>query len=352
MLSPVSSMSIALLLAAGPVSGARPIPRMQALPLPYDQISFLRDEKEIARYHFGPSLNRPFVYPVIGPSGRPLTRMGHPGDPYTHSHHNSVWISLARVNGVDFWSDHGSQERGRIIHDRIEQLDDGDDAAGVTSYGRWVTASGTVLLKERRETVVKALERGEWMLVIDLRLEAAGGPVTLEQKGQFGPIGVRVAKSLAVHFGGGRIRNSEGAEGELAIFRKPARWVDYSGQIAPGVLEGLTLMDHPSNPRHPAAFHVREDGWMGAVLTEPGPFVIEPGKPLQLRYAVYVHAGVPSVESIDAVWKRFAVAPLHPPQGPPKSAAECRHGDFRRFNVPRAFSSQAECEAFAKGQMR
>ena len=37
-------------------------------------------------------------------------------------------------------------------------------------------------------------------------------------------------------------------------------------------------MDHPGNPNHPSAFHVREDGWMGASLTFKAPITIEPGK--------------------------------------------------------------------------
>ena len=49
--------------------------RMQAVPQPYDQISFQRDGVEITRYHFSPSLKRPFLFPLIGPSGQSLTRM-------------------------------------------------------------------------------------------------------------------------------------------------------------------------------------------------------------------------------------------------------------------------------------
>src|ERR1051325_1669482 len=76
-----------------------PPPEMQALPLPNHEISFQRNGTEIARYYFGPDLRRPFVFPIIGPSGRSLTRMGHPRDPESHSHHNSVWISHPDVNG-------------------------------------------------------------------------------------------------------------------------------------------------------------------------------------------------------------------------------------------------------------
>jgi hypothetical protein len=335
----------ATLAAVTLIAEYRTILRVQAIPLPYDQVSFQRDEKEIARYHFSPDLMRPFVYPLIGPSGRTLTRMGHPGDPNTHSHHNSVWFSLSNVNGADFWSDRGG---GRIRHLLTEMLEDGNEGAYAVTHAEWVGKDGKALLRERRHTGVRLLGGEEWMLVLELQLEPAGEPVVLD-KANFGPVGVRMAKSIGVHHGGGTIRNSEGAEGEPAIFRKPARWVDYSGQIAPGVVEGLTLFDHPENPRYPAPFHVREDGWMGAMLALHEPYTIARGQPLRLRYAVYVHGGMPSSGQIESVWKRFASEPLRPAMGPPKSMSDCRHGDHRRFNVPRTFKSQQDCEAFLKG---
>src|ERR1051325_10645006 len=81
----------------------KPVPALQTVPQPYEQISFQREGVEIARYHFGAELQRPFVFPLIGPSGLSLTRMGHPHDPESHSHHNSVWIAHNSVNGVSFW---------------------------------------------------------------------------------------------------------------------------------------------------------------------------------------------------------------------------------------------------------
>lgn len=346
----VSLMAIITLISRGqcPVQPGEPIARVQALPLPYDQVAFERDGHEIARYYFSPYLNRPFVFPVIGPSGRSLTRLSHPGDPHTHGHHNSVWIGFSDVNGVDFWSDHGS-DRGRIVHRWLERLDDGDDLASAVTAAEWLTSGGNVLLRERREVLVKLLAEGEWLLVIGLDLEPAGPAVVLKQ-GQFGPIGVRVAKSISVYFGGGLLRNSEGAEGENRIFLRRARWVDYSGPIAAGVWEGLTLMDHPLNPSYPSHFHVREDGWMGALLAQEAPLTLAPGERLQLRYGVYVHGGVPSPGRIDRVWERFAHSPLRPPCGPPLSLRDCLHGGWRKFDTPRLFRSQADCESFLRGE--
>jgi hypothetical protein len=97
------------------------VPRMQVIPMPYHQASFRRDGVEITRYHFGQELHRPFLFPVIGPSGQSLTRMGHPRDPESHSHHNSVWISHNDVAGTNFWSDAGD---GKIRHKRIIKYED------------------------------------------------------------------------------------------------------------------------------------------------------------------------------------------------------------------------------------
>jgi hypothetical protein len=280
-------------------------------------VSFQRDGQEIARYHFGHDLRRPFVFPLVGPAGRSLTRMGHPRDPESHSHHNSVWVSHNDVNGVSFWDD---RAKGRIAHQRVEALEDeGADVAAVVTVNHWLDEStGKVLLKERRRTEVRLLDgvewrgeprggrRGEWLLLIDLRLEPGGdAPVTLG-KTPFGLLGVRMAKTIGVHDGGGTVRNSGGGEGEKQVLWKRAKWVDYSGPIAPDAVEGVTLFDHPSNPNHPTFFHVRDDGWMGASLTYDAARAIEPGKPLVLRYGLYVHAGTPPAQDLERQWKAFS----------------------------------------------
>ena len=61
-----------LLCLAVPLCAAepKPVPRMQVIPLPHEEASFQRDGEEIARFHFAQDQKRPFVFPVIGPSGR------------------------------------------------------------------------------------------------------------------------------------------------------------------------------------------------------------------------------------------------------------------------------------------
>ena len=41
----------------------KPVPRVQAIPEPHDEVSFQRDGVEIARYRAGHDGFRPFIYP-------------------------------------------------------------------------------------------------------------------------------------------------------------------------------------------------------------------------------------------------------------------------------------------------
>jgi hypothetical protein len=206
------------------------------------------------------------------------------------------------VNGVNFWEDRAAH----IVQQKLERLEDGPDAASIETLNAWQDKDAKTLLIEHRRTGVQVLDNGEWLLLIDSQLEAPpNAPVTLGQT-PFGMLGVRMAKTIGVNDGGGTIRNSEGGVDEAGCFRKPARWVDYSGPITPQASEGITLLDHPENPHHPTIFHVRNDGWMGAALTFPGEIVIPPGQPLRLRYALYVHAGLPPVEALQKRWEDFA----------------------------------------------
>lgn len=283
----------------------KPVPRVQALPLPHHEISFQRDGVELTRFHFDPQDKRPFLYPLNGPSGRSLTRMGHPHDPITHSHHNSLWLAHHDVNGVSFWEDRGPAQ---IRCERVEQFEDGDESAFATVLNSW-GATNKVFLWERRRMTVQSLASNEWMLVLDVRFDAEKEAVTLG-KTPFGLVAVRMAKSIGVNDGGGIIRNSEGGVNEAGVFWKRARWVDYSGAITSNAVEGITFFDHPGNPSHPSYFHVRNDGWMGASLTFDEPRVIETNRPLQLRYGFYVHSRLPATNVLEKRWTGFSKTAL------------------------------------------
>jgi hypothetical protein len=291
-----------------------PVPRMQAVPLPHQIISFQLDGRELTACHFDSADRRVFWYPVRSSRDVSLTRMGHPHDPLTHSHHNSVWISHADVDGVNFWGDSG-KSLGQIANMEIsrEGYEDSNEFAAMRMVNYWKGEDGRVMLIEKRRTEVRPLDGAKsWLMIVDIDFAAPAKTTTTFKPSGFGLMAVRMAKSIGVHDGGGRILNSEGLVNEKAMFRLPTRWCDYSGRITNDAdgFAGIALLNHPINPQNPTPYHVRDDGWMGACLNLESAIEVGEGKKLRLRYALWVHDGVTTQQRTEAIWKTFADLPL------------------------------------------
>jgi hypothetical protein len=280
-------------------------PKCEVVPLPDHQASFRIGGTERLRWHFGPSYPRPFLYPLVGPSGTPLTRMGHPGDP-GHDHHRSVWFAHHKVLGIDFWGDNSP---ARIRQTQWLCYKDGADEAVMAARLGWFDGHDPKALLDQ-ELVVAVRPGPDGETFVELQATFRPTAEALEfGKTNFGFLAVRVAKHLSAHFGGGTIANSAGATGEPAIFARPALWVDYSGPSPKGGSEGITYFDHPTNPGHPAKWHVREDGWMGAAVCIDGPVTTSRTKPLALRYLLHAHTGPANADRATAVLTEFAKRP-------------------------------------------
>ncbi len=300
---------------AGACSAEEPfaIERCELLPLPENQVSFRIDGVERTRWHFGDEYPRPFFYPFAGPSGASLTRMGHPGAE-NHDHHRSVWFAHHDVGGVDFWSDNTD---ARVKQKFWYAYRDGDEEAIMASVAGWYDGAGKELMEQDVVAALMPMERGEYALEIQITVRPPAGAETVELgKTNFGFLAVRVAKTISVHFGGGQLSDSEGRQGEKAIFAQPARWMDYSGPVAAGrgpqrktVVEGITFFDHPTNPRYPTHWHVREDGWMGASFCMHEGYSVTAESPLVLRYLLHAHGGGYDPAKAKGVHEAFAKRP-------------------------------------------
>lgn len=280
------------------------IPRVQAVPLADDQVSFQVDGQEKLRWNAAPRYPRPFFYPVVGPLGRSVTRMGHPAAP-DHDHHRSFWWAHQNVAGVNFWEERGGSQQ--IRQESWLHYQDGDDEAGMVVRIGWYDAHKVRLLQQELIAVYKPLNGGEsW---IELQTTFAPAHETLQLgKTNFGFLGLRVAASMSASYGGGRLASSEGVMGEKAIFARPARWVDYSGPIVGESWEGITWFDHPSNPNHPSSWHVRDDGWMSPAFCLREGYELRRGMPLRLRYGLHVHSQAVDLKSANERHKTFAAS--------------------------------------------
>lgn len=103
---------------------------------------------------------------------------------------------------------------------------------------------------------------------VSIRFNASSGTVTFGDTKEGGLIAIRVASSMDAPEAKrpdapGMIENGYGGLQEAENWGKRAPWCDYSGPVDDEIV-GVTMMDHPTNPRYPTHWHVRGYGLMGA----------------------------------------------------------------------------------------
>ncbi len=279
------------------------VPRCRVVPEAGHQASFIIDGKERTRWHYGPEYPRPFLYPVNGPSGETLTRMGHPGAP-NHDHHRSVWFAHHDVEGMSFWTESTPTE---IRQKQWLAYEDGEEECRMATGLGWYDGHEPTSLIDQE--VVISVRPGEdsgdeTLIEIQSRFLVKKGQIEF-RKTNFGLLAVRVAANISNVFGGGILTGADQVDGEKVLFGKPNQWMDYSGPVASGGTEGVTYLDHPSNPGYPNHWHVRNDGWMGNAPCLQSGITVTPEKPLMLRYLLYLHKDSAPVSRIAKVEKAF-----------------------------------------------
>jgi hypothetical protein len=266
----------------------------------------------------------PLLYPIIGPNGNGLTRKyplekAGPGEQKDHVHHTSLWFTHGKVNGVDFWHSKGNKVN-RIVPSKVTVGKD-----HVILNNDWISSSDKKIL-----TDVQRIGFGDRYIDYTVTLMASEGEVKLGDTKE-GSMAIRTHPALRVtgKVAKGKANNSAGHKGK-ALWGKAAKWVDYYGPLE-GKVVGISIYDHPSNPRHPTTWHARDYGLItanpfGLSYFKPkdrprnGDMIIKAGESVTFHYRFVFHAGDTDTAKVDeqwTVWSKTAVpgAGAKGPQG-------------------------------------
>jgi hypothetical protein len=325
----------ACLLPAAPAAPTPDGPGV-AIEAKKDVIEFKVGKDVVTRYHIGPSVAKPYFWPLTSANGAVVTR-AWPMEPAPadgskdHVHQKSAWFchgdvipegielkqKVKGVEGVDFWSE--AAGHGVIACVQVGEPKNDKDHASVVTKNEWRTADGVKVLDETRTISLYALD-GARLYVLDIDLQAAV-PITFGDTKE-GSFGVRVndeireAPPKKERGGHGYLTNAEGKTGEKAVWGYPSKWCDYSGTID-GKEAGITIFEGPDN-KYKAAWHSRGYGLMAAnpfgrdksgfpALKGQTELVKLPkGEHLKLRYGIYVHNGDVKDGKVAEAFEKFA----------------------------------------------
>lgn len=272
------------------------------------------------RYNYGPEWARPFLFPVIGPTGKGITRNwpmveGVPGETTDHVHHKGIYVAYGEVNDTDNWAE--GKDHAWIRHRAFEDLTSGCVYGRFRSLNDWTDHDGAKQVEDLREFTFYATPAGERLVDVSIVFRATVGDVRFTDTKEGGIISVRVATSMDGDKGG-TIVNAFGGVTEAETWGKPAPWVDYYGPLD-GQTVGIAIMDHPESFRYPTRWHVRDYGLFTAnpfalKYYEPdrgwnGDHLLKQGEEMRFRYRLYIHSGRTEEANVRDKWLAFACPP-------------------------------------------
>lgn len=315
------------------------------------------DGKPFASYVIDQA-NKPYLWPVYGPTGVPMTRaypmQDNPSESKEqrdHPHHRGITFGH-ESSGLDSWKfpenlkelpdDEKFSGGGDSWHERLTfeefMQNPKQTSAGKTrinmlasirhkSFAETVSASdhalivevcehldgnGKRFLTEERRLTFRSTETTR-LIDIDQDFAATDGDVHFDDRKDAG-LSIRVPASMAVDSKkGGNIVNSDGLT-DKAAWGKPAKWCDYNGPVEGSHL-GVAFLNHPSSYRYPTPWHVRTYGLFTAnpfaqkdydKSKQDGSTRLAAGQHLKLRHRLILHTGDAAEAKIEAAFEKYA----------------------------------------------
>ncbi|MFO0910553.1 MAG: PmoA family protein [Isosphaeraceae bacterium] len=252
----------------------------------------------------GGEASKPYLYPVIGPTGAAFTRAypmvkDLPGEDHDHPHQRSFWFTHGKVNGLDFWASdplNGNKPAFGSIRETSRRTGSGLSVGFIRTTNDWLDHDGKRVCSDERLMRFYSTKEAR-VLDFEITIRATDGPVTFGDTKE-GMFGLRVASSMDVtKKKGGKITNAEGLTNEAA-WGKASPWVDYTGPVD-GKTVGIAILNHPSSFRFPTTWHVRTYGlfaanpfgWNDFGLKKSGDHTIPKGETMHFGYRVIFHEG-------------------------------------------------------------
>ncbi len=244
----------------------------------------------------------PYVFPLTGPvSGLSLTAESSLPWP----HHRSLFFGCDHVNGGNYWQD--ELERGQIVSRGPSVAEATSRSAVIVDACDWKQPGEPVQMTDERRLTVSV--RGPRLRILDIDITwKAAVDVTVE-KTNHALVAIRASEDLTP-WGGGRLVSSDGHEGEVATFGKPARWCAFFGrrtQATGEPVEGIALMDHPDSPWAPCPWFTRDYGFMSPMPFNwiDQPWRLRAGQSVRVRHRIVMFAGDPQEAGLDALHREW-----------------------------------------------
>jgi hypothetical protein len=263
-------------------------------------LALLNGGQAVWQFHCDPKEGKPYFHPLALGDGTCLTWLRPPDHPW----HRALWFSWKLIDGVNYWEENPRTGRSDGLTDIVGSVlkPKADFSARINLDLSYHTPGGLPVLSEHRAIAIERPDQdGAYGMNWESTFTAGSKKVTLACQGGYAGFSCRLAEKS----GQWEVVDSEGRK-DTACYGQKARWMDFRlTDAASGRDAGITIFDHPANPRHPTPWYVlmRPDfGYFSPAFLFNEPYLVPAGKSLSLRYRIRVHPGRPERAVLERIW--------------------------------------------------
>ncbi len=279
-------------------------------------LALLRNDTILWQLNFNKKEDKPYFHPLRTPAGLDIT-LKRPAD---HPWHRGLWFSWKKINGVNYWEEDpkaGVSEGRSLITNHSSKFYK-DFSARISIELTYRDREGPTLEEKRILHISAPLGKEGYNITwdqsftalrdveLDLEKPAKHGGV---QWGGYAGLSYRGASTLKDAL----FRASNGWSNALDTtgYGEKAAWMDMtasSGESS-SAQAGITIFDHPDNPRYPSPWYIWYTNGQHLFFTPSllfdGPISLRNGDKLHLKYLTYIHDGKPSEQDIKKIAEEF-----------------------------------------------
>ncbi|MFH5833774.1 PmoA family protein [Halalkalibaculum sp. DA384] len=252
--------------------------------------------------------NKPYFSVLRTVEGYDVASLVPPDD--RHPWHRGLWFSWKEINGTNYWNWNKNSDEwmppGRVrVHD-IQATLNNDFSATVDFFLVYAPKEGGAVLREDRTLHISAPDENgdytiDWEMVFTAEKDLVFDRTKPLHEGgvSWGGYAGLIYRAAYPGLTGFRFYDSNGntiTEPKMG-YGKKAKWMGVRAEVkqVPGQQVGLTIFDHPQNPRYPSPWSIYFEDDKGAqhhpALLYNKPLELKAGESLKLKYRVLVHSG-------------------------------------------------------------
>lgn len=239
-----------------------------------------------------------YFHPLYGLDGEVLTD----DFPVDHYHHRGLFWAWPHVrvgtNTVDLWMLSGIEQR----FERWLEREPGPGNARLALENGWYVGRQKVMAEQVVLVTHPTSSEGR-VLDLELTWTPLGQPITLAgaEGKSYGGLTLRFAPRTRT------VLTTPRGQGTNDLYMTRLPWADLSGNLGgnqAGV--GAAILVAPDHPDYPPMWLTRHYGVL--CLGWPGvePKTLSPGQPIQARYRIWVHRGIPTTQAVQEAHAAYA----------------------------------------------